>query len=135
MMGKNGHYEVQTLKNKSTVLSQRHYKTVCATAVIIFFCLNALLGYNHYYGSDKVCSIHRHRAPWTRDFNVAVAGGFFISILFQLNRIFLSTFREENDIGTLSSYYASLCVNIISATSHFAVLLLDWCGTCVDAFG
>lgn len=128
-------YDVQTAKKKSTVLSQRHYKTVCIVAVAIFFILNALLGYNHYYATNKVCSIHRIRASWTRDFNIAVAGGFSTSILFQINRIYMSIFRDESDIGTLSSYYASLCVNIISATSHFAVLLLDWCGTCVDAFG
>jgi hypothetical protein len=127
--------QTNTSERKSTVLSQRHYQSVCTGALILYFLLNGLLGYNHFYSEDKVCSLVRTRATWTREFNIAVAGGFFVAIAFQLNRIFLSTFREENDIGTLSTYYASLCVNIISTASHFSVLLFDWGGTCIDAFG
>eukprot|EP01033_Poteriospumella_lacustris_P016855 gene16855-12065_t len=53
----------------------------------------------------------------------------------QINRVCLSTFREENDLGTLSSYYASIIVHLISTTAHVGSLFFEWGGTCRDAFG
>jgi hypothetical protein len=120
---------------RSTILSHRHYKRVCILSILVYLVLHTLLGVNHWYSSSPICELNRTRAAWTRDFNIATAAAFIIAICFQLNRIFLSTFREENDIGTLSSYYASLCVNTIAAIAHCSVLFYDWGGTCVDAFG
>eukprot|EP01031_Cornospumella_fuschlensis_P026290 gene26290-31757_t len=74
-------------------------------------------------------------APWTRDVSLVVSGFFVASLGLQINRMCLSTFREENDIGTFSSYFASLCVNIIATCSHTSTLFFDWGGTCEDAFG
>jgi len=120
---------------RSTILSHRNYKRVCLLSFIVYLVLHLLLGLHHFFSVMPICSLERARAPWTRDFNIATAGAFIIAICFQLNRIFLSTFREENDIGTLSSYYASLSVNLIAAISHCSVLFYDWGGTCSDAFG
>lgn len=119
----------------TTILSQRNYKRVCIGGILIFFLLYGLLGYNKWISSSPICKEDYARAQWTRDFSIAICGAFLVAVCLQLNRISLSIFREENDIGTLSSYYASLSVNVIAATSHFCTLLFNWGGTCRDAFG
>lgn len=124
-----------TTPRGGTILSQRHYKTVCACGLSIYLISLITVGLNHWLNIYPVCTESYISAAWTRDFNIATCGGFAVAVALQMNRIFLSTFREENDVGTLSSYYASLVVNMIAAVSHISTLLFRWGGICRDPFG
>lgn len=119
----------------STILSHRHYYQICFISLIFYLVVFVLLGVNAYLSSHPVCPYSLTRAQWTRDVNIFTVGGFFITISMQINRVFISTFREDNDIGTLSSYYASIVANVMSGMSHLFTLLFDYGGSCIDVFG
>lgn len=121
--------------SKSTILSHRHYTKVCFIGLIVYFVLHISIGLDNWFSPQPICPQKVTHAPWTRDVSLVISGFFVASIGLQINRMCLSTFREENDIGTYSSYFASLCVNLISACSHTCTLLFDWGGICEDAFG
>ena len=119
----------------NSVLSQRHYKKVCFIGAIAFLASFLAIGVLHLSFKDGICNNEIHISQWAREFNIASAGALVVAILLQVNRINLSTFREDSDIGTLSTYYASIVVNTISATSHLGAILFQWGGICRDAFG
>lgn len=120
---------------RETILSHRHYKAVCISTIIVFITLHLLLGLNQYFAEHPLCPYEAPGSPWIRDINIFTAGGLIFSMLLQMNRIQLSTFREHNDIGTMSSYFASLCVNFIAGISHISIIFWDWGGNCKDAYG
>lgn len=120
---------------KSTILSHRHYSKVCFICLIAYFILHAAIGLDHIYSPHPICPLNVTHAAWTRDISLIVSGFFVASVGLQINRMCLSTFREENDIGTFSAYFASLCVNLIASCSHTSTLFFNWGGTCEDAFG
>jgi hypothetical protein len=120
---------------RETILSHRHYKAVCTFAIVIFIMLHLSLGLDHYLAEHPLCPFEAPGSPWIRDINIFTAGGLVFAMFLQMNRIQLSTFREHNDIGTMSSYFASLCVNFIAGISHISIVFWDWGGNCKDAYG
>lgn len=123
----------KTSVNSHAVLSQRYYKNVCAVSLFGFFLSFLVLGINN--ASNKYfCANKFEWAQWTREWNVATAGALVVIIVLQLGRLSLSTFREDSDIGTLSSYYVSITANSISAVAHLSTLF-QWGGVCRDVFG
>lgn len=124
----------KTSVNSHSVLSQRYYKKVCAVSLFGFFLSFLVLGINN--ASNKYFCANRFEwAQWTREWNVATAGTLVVIIVLQLGRLSLSTFREDSDIGTLSSYYVSITANSISAVAHLSTLFFQWGGVCRDVFG
>lgn len=119
----------------NTSVSRRNYKSVLLISSLVYIASYAALGYNYYYSSSPLCPVKLQHASWVRDMNLSAAGSLLVTIGLQLNRVFLSTFRDDGDVGTLSSYYASIVVNSISSSAHFGEVLFNWGGTCTDPFG
>ncbi len=119
----------------SPILSHRYYKTVCLVALSIYFFMFFGIQYDRLYSQNPICPYPTPRASWTRDFNIITSGGMIYAVWLQINRITLSSFREENDIGTTSAYYASLSVNVMALMSHFFTVAWEWGGNCQDPFG
>jgi hypothetical protein len=82
----------------------------------------------------SICSFETQRPSWTRDVHLITIGGYLVAICLQLNRISLTTFREENGIGTKSAYFSSLIVLLISSIANLSIFF-DVGGTCLDYFG
>lgn len=142
-------------KSKKDGLSSRQFKLVCFTACFLFSLGLISIEINrsfgpfqlpiYIYGSDLpvvtlstgICDEEKiiQYSNWTRDINLLVSGTFVCTILTQMNRLVVSTFREENDIGTEASFYASICVSCIAGVSCMSTLWFDWGGVCRDAFG
>eukprot|EP01033_Poteriospumella_lacustris_P007235 gene7235-5208_t len=131
MMG----YSAPTVPQYTSSLSRRNYKSVLLVSTLVYTISYAALGYNYYYSSNPLCPLELSHASWVRDMNLSAAGSLLVTIGLQLNRVFLSTFRDDGDVGTLSSYYASILVNGISSSAHFGAVLFNWGGTCTDPFG
>jgi len=142
-------------KSKKDGLSSQQFKLVCFAACILFTLGLLLIEANrsfgpfrlpiYLYGSERpvitlatgICEEEKiiQYSNWTRDINMLVSGTFICTILTQINRLVVSTFREENDIGTEASFYASICVSCIAGVSCMSTLCFDWGGVCRDAFG
>lgn len=131
MMG----YSAPTVPQYTSSLSRRNYKSVLLVSTLVYVVSYAAVGYNYYYSASPLCPLELSHASWVRDMNLSAAGSLLVTIGLQLNRVFLSTFRDDGDVGTLSSYYASILVNGISSSAHFGAVLFNWGGTCTDPFG
>ncbi len=132
---RHSHQQFGSRLRSDTILSHRHYKAVCTFSIMIFIVLHLMVGLNRYLAESPLCPYDPPGSPWIRDINIFTAGGLVFAMFLQMNRIQLSTFREHNDIGTMSSYFASLCVNFISGISHISIVFWDWGGNCKDAYG
>lgn len=118
-----------------TILSQRHYRTVCGISILLYSVSHIGIGLNKLLTTNPICPLDVTPSSWAIHINLLICGAILAGIFLQINRICLSTFREEGDIGTLSTYFASLCVNTIAATSLLSSTLWGWGGICIDAFG
>lgn len=127
--------KTRLVQSTKTNLSQRNYKKICVLSFIVFAIAYISLGINRQFSTAPLCPYELELKSWVRDWNVAAAGGMLVAIAVQMNRILLSTFREDNDIGTLSSYYASFVVNVMCAITHLGALFFGWGGMCRDPFG
>lgn len=119
----------------STIFSHRQYLPICICAFLLYMVMHLLLGLDHLFSAHPICPLGIPRARWTRDVNIFTSGGLAMAIILQINRIYLSIFREENSLGTLSSFYSSTCVNLIACISHFSIVWGDWGGQCQDVWG
>ena len=113
--------------------TNRNYLRGCIAAFVGYIILMVGLVFNN-FSNSPICSFEVERSRWTRDVHLITIGGYIIAICLQLNRISLTTFREENGIGTKSAYYSSLIVLLISAISNIS-MFFDVGGVCVDYFG
>lgn len=119
----------------TTLVSHRNYKQWCIFALVVYLIWFGVIEVTRQTVPSYACNHPFQYSPWTRECNIATAGALCAATILQINRVSLSTFREENDLGTLSSYYASIIVNLISTTAHVGTLFFEWGGTCRDAFG
>lgn len=124
-----------TKKIIATLVSHRNYKRWCIFALVLYLVWFGAIEVARQTVPDYACNHEFQYSPWTRECNIATAGALCAATMVQINRVCLSTFREENDLGTLSSYYASIIVHLISTTAHVSSLFFGWGGICRDAFG
>lgn len=59
------------------------------------------------------------------------------SFIQNAKEFFINIFKcsDEDIIGTKTSFYASLCINIITTIAHLSYAYFDWGGLCIDAVG
>jgi len=90
--------------------------------------------------SDNVCVLvgfvaHHEYSPWVHNIEFVVVGAFFISLLLQGMRVFISNFLATDGMGVLEGYYAVMCVNAIALVSNLTTVFFHFGGCSQDMMG
>ena len=120
---------------RATIFSHRYYQTICILCVTVFLCIHGALKLNHSFSLLPLCDAPHENAQWMKNLNIFSAGGMVFTFFSHLNRMCLSTFRENGDIGTKGSYVASVCISGMATVASVSLLDDNWGGYCIDAFG
>lgn len=83
----------------------------------------------------RMCNADDSYDKWADDIHLVVVSSLCVLACVHLSRLCLTSFRDQDDLGTFANYLSSLTVNTISAASTASTLLYRWGGTCEDVFG
>jgi len=83
----------------------------------------------------RKCNADDSYEKWAEDVNLIVVSSLCVLACVHASRLCLTSFRDQDDLGTFANYLSSLTVNLISAVSIGSTLLYRWGGTCEDVFG
>ena len=145
--------------------SRLYASRLCIAAILSFASLHCLIGYLYLYtgsawdtiqpdsndrsdsstcNSDgqcsqsslfRMCNADDSYDKWADDIHLVVVSSLCVLACVHLSRLCLTSFRDQDDLGTFANYLSSLTVNTISAASTASTLLYRWGGTCEDVFG
>lgn len=83
----------------------------------------------------RMCNANDTYDKWADDIHLVVVSSLCVLACVHLSRLCLTSFRDQDDLGTFANYLSSLTVNTISAASTASTLFYRWGGTCEDVFG
>lgn len=99
---------------------------------LVLWSIFALCAYNKISNCRKDESVV---SSWVDQVSVFVIGGYALSSIIQVNRLLISSFGDNDSLGTQRAYSLSMCLTLISTFSTVADQFLFPKVFCSDAFG